>query len=230
MDTTLTDLIGLDALDADGAIRETAEATGTTRGDLLRKAGITGGGLMLGGAMMGALPATALAKGGIPKSDIAILNFALTLEYLEAAFYHEAATSGALSGVTQSFAALVAQHEKTHVESLKAVLGSKAVKKPKFDFQGTTMNQGKFQSTSFVLENTGVHAYLGQAGKIKTPAILGAAATIVTVEARHAAAIAQIINSDPRGSHGITPDGAFDVPLSKAKILSAVKATGFIVG
>jgi hypothetical protein len=171
-----------------------------------------------------------MAKGGIPKSDIAILNFALTLEYLEAAFYHEAAASGALSGVTQSFAALVAQHEKTHVESLKAVLGSKAVKKPKFDFKGTTMNQGKFQSTSFVLENTGVHAYLGQAGNIKTPAILGAAATIVTVEARHAAAIAQIIHSDPRGSHGITPDGAFDVPLSKAKILSAVKATGFIVG
>ena len=232
MQTTLTDIIELDTLDTDGALRESADAIpGATRGELLRKAGAAGGGLLMGGALMGALPVSALAKAhGLPKSDIAILNFALTLEYLEAAFYKEAAASGALSGTTQAFAALVAQHEQTHVTTLKKVLGRHAVKKPTFDFKGTTMDQGKFQQTAFVLENTGVHAYLGQAGKIKTPAILGAAATIVTVEARHAAAIAQIIKSDPTGRDGITPDGAFDVPYSKAKILKAVKATGFITG
>jgi rubrerythrin len=228
----LTDIIELDEVDADGALRETADAIpGATRGEMLRKAGAAGGTLLLGGALMGSLPVGALAKSkGLPKSDIAILNFALTLEYLEAAFYKEAASSGALSGPTQSFAELVARHEATHVTTLKKVLGSKAVKKPTFDFKGTTMDQGKFQQTAFTLENTGVHAYLGQAGKIKTPAILGAAATIVTVEARHAAAIAEIIKSDPKGRNGITPDGAFDVPFSKAKILKAVKATGFITG
>lgn len=232
MDRTLTDIIELDTLDADGALRETAEALpGATRGELLRRAGAAGGGLMLGGALMGALPVNALARTrGLPKSDIAILNFALTLEYLEAAFYKEAAAGGALSGATRSFAELVAQHEKTHVITLKKVLGRHAVKKPSFDFKGTTTDQVKFQQTAFVLENTGVHAYLGQAGRIKTPAILGAAATIVTVEARHAAAIAEIIKGDPNGRNGITPDGAFDVPKSKAAILKAVKATGFITG
>jgi Ferritin-like domain len=230
MDRTLTDIIPLDTLDVDGALRETADALpGSTRGELLRKAGLAGGGLLMGGALFGALPELALAK-GVPSSDIAILNFALTLEYLEAAFYKEAVASNALTGPALSFAKLVAKHEAAHVKYLKAALGKKAVKSPKFDFQGTTMDQAKFQATAFVLENTGVHAYLGQAGKIKTPAILGAAATIVTIEARHAAAIASINQTDPMGKHGITPDGAFDVPLSKAKILKAVKGTGFIVG
>ncbi len=238
MTRTITDVIPMDTLDADGALRETADALpGNTRADLLRKAGVAGGGLLAGGALMGALPELALAKnrhhrhhGGIPRSDVAILNFALTLEYLEAEFYRQAVTGGALSGVTLSFAQLVYGHEATHVKTLKQVLGRKAVASPKFDFQGTTTDQGKFQSTSFVLENTGVHAYLGQAGNIKTPAILGAAASIVTVEARHAAGIAEIIKCDPKGTDGITPDGAFDVPLTKAQILEAVKATGFIVG
>jgi hypothetical protein len=74
-----------------------------------------------------------------------------------------------------------------------------------------------------------VHAYLGQVGKIKTPAILAAAATIVTVEARHAAAVALLIDpTHVKGKNGIAPDGGFDTPRSKAAILKAVKATGFI--
>lgn len=58
-----------------------------------------------------------------------------------------------------------------------------------FNFHGTTADQTKFQQTAYVLENTGVHAYLGQAGNIKTPAYLLAAASIVTIEARHSGAI-----------------------------------------
>lgn len=77
-----------------------------------------------------------------------------------------------------------------------------------------------------------MHAYLGQAVKIRTPQILTAAATIVTIEARHATAVALFLTDGKqvKGKLGITPDGPFDVPLSKNKVLAAVKKTGFIVG
>ncbi len=82
---------------------------------------------------------------------------------------------------------------------------------PSFDFQVT--NKGdKFVPTALVPENTGVRAYLGQAGRLKSGALL-AAASIVTVEARHAAAIAVLVNSNAfgdRGDDSITPYGAFD--------------------
>lgn len=69
-----------------------------------------------------------------------------------------------------------------------------------------------FVQTAFVLENTGVRAYLGQAARIKSSAILKAAATISTVEARHAAAVAVLLRSALRGrqvGHAVRcPDAA----------------------
>jgi Ferritin-like domain len=101
------------------------------------------------------------------------------------------------------------------------------VKMPKFDFKGIPSDQSMFAATAQVLENTGVHAYLGQAGNIKKPAYLGAAASIVTIEARHSGAIGLI--NDP-GGDAIAPSGPFDTPYTAAKVLAAVKSTGFIVG
>jgi len=229
--STASGLPPLADLDVDGAIQETGAAVdGDTRAAFLRKAGVTGGALLAGGAFMGAVPNLALGQ-SLPKGDVDILNFALTLEYLEAAFYTEAVKND-LGGVTQSLAELLSSHENTHVKTLKKVLGSKAVKKPKFDFRDTTSDQKKFLQTSFDLENTGVHAYLGQAGKIKTPAILLAAATIVTVEARHAAAVSIVAGKELKSKKdGITPDGPFDKPLSKGAILKIImdpKTTFFV--
>ncbi len=229
--STASGLPPLADLDVDGAIQETGAAVdGDTRAAFLRKAGVTGGALLAGGAFMGAAPKLALGA-TLPKGDIAILNFALTLEYLEAAFYTEAVKND-LGGVTQSLAELLSSHENTHVTTLKKVLGSKAVKKPKFDFRDTTSDQKKFLQTSFDLENTGVHAYLGQAGKIQTPAILATAATIVTVEARHAAAVSLVAGNELKSKKdGITPDGPFDKPLSKGAILKIImdpKTTFFV--
>ncbi len=219
-------------LDVDGAIQETAAAVdGDTRSAFLRKAGVAGGALLAGGAFMGAVPKLALGQ-SFPKSDVDILNFALTLEYLEAAFYTEAVGKKALDGTVQSLAELLASHENTHVKTLKKVLGSKAVKKPKFDFRDTTTNSDMFLATSLELENTGVHAYLGLAGKIKTPALLGTAATIVTVEARHAAAVSLVAGRELKSKKdGITPDGPFDKPLSKGAIIKLImnpKTTFFV--
>ena len=212
----------LEALDSDGALRETAaEAEETTRNDLLRRGAVAGGGLLIGAVPL----AAAIAQGGVPKSDVAILNFALTLEYLEAAFYQEAVSAGRLDGRAARFAQVVAGHEQAHVEALQKALGAKAVKKPKFDFKGTTRSKGKFVSTAIVLEDTGVSAYQGAAPSIKTPAILAAAGSILPIEARHAAWIRNIQGA---GKGPVPAPEAFNPAKSKAQVLSAVKSTGFI--
>ena len=219
--------LSFDELDVDGAVRETATAA-LSRRTLLKKAGVGAGALVAGSAFAGALPSIAGAA-AIPASDIAILNFALTLEYLEATFYAEAVANGKLTGETARFATVVAQHEDSHVKFLKKVLGAKAVAKPKFNFQGTTSDQAKFEATADVLENTGVHAYLGQAAHIKTPAVLIGAARILPVEARHAAWIRDIRFKGGTTSPTTPAPGAFEDGFTKAQILAAVKATGFIV-
>jgi len=120
----------------------------------------------------------------------------------------------------------VTADENAHVAFLKKALGKKAVKQPTFDFKGTNTNVEKFMATAQVLENTGVHAYSGQALNIKTPAYVKAALSILTIEARHASVIGLL--NDPTGKE-IAPNGPFDTPLSAPKVLAAVKGTGFIV-
>ena len=222
--------IDLAHFDSDGALQETGAALDAdTRGAFFRKAGVAALGVAGTSAFLGGLPSLAFGA-SIPKSDIAILNFALTLEYLEAEFYRQA-KGNIPAGTARELASLISDHEDAHVKALKGVLKSKAVKKPKFDFGNAVTDLPTFLKTAFTLENTGVHAYLGQAGKLKTPALLGAAASIVTVEARHSAAIALVTDqSRIKGPGGIAPQGGFDTPKSKAAILKAVKATGFIKG
>ncbi|MBK8294537.1 MAG: ferritin-like domain-containing protein [Solirubrobacterales bacterium] len=94
-------------------------------------------------------------------------------------------------------------------------------------FTGTTKSRRKFIDTAFVLENTGVHAYLGQVLNIKDPKVAAAAASILTIEARHASVIGVLKNATPKG---ISPDGPFDTPFTAAKVLKAVTGTGFIAG
>ncbi len=232
MTENTTTLPALAELDLDGAIQETGSLVDPqTRSSFLRKLGIGAGTLVAGSAFAGAIPS--LARGAtIPASDIAILNFALTLEYLEAAFYAEA-NKNKIFGSNKElfrFSTVVAQHEATHVKVLEKTLGAKAVAKPKFDFKDTVTDVDKFAATADVLENTGVHAYLGQAGNIKSKAVLAAAGSILPVEARHAAWIRDIRFSGGTTSPTTPAPAAFEDGFTKAKILAAVKATGFIVG
>ena len=213
----------IDEVDVDGAIREAADKVDPhTRASFLKKAGIGVGVVTGGSALMGLAPGIAMA--GPPASDVAILNFALTLEYLEAAFYAGArSNASAFTGDTRNFVDVVATHEATHVAFLKKALGSAAVKSPKFDFKGTNQEQAKFQATSQLLEDTGVSAYAGQGPLLKTKAIVAAALSIHSVEARHAAWMRHIRQVAPAPF-------AFDPAKTKAQILAAVKGTGFIVG
>jgi len=218
----------VEMVDRDGAIAEAAEAVaGDSRADFLRKAGLVAGGGLLASGILGGLAGRAAAAPPAPAkqapaSDVAILKYALTLEYLEAAFYKEAVASGRIHGAAGAFARKVAKDEATHVAALRQALGAQAEASPRFDFQGTTRSRTKFLETSYALENTGVSAYLGQAGNIRTPSILLTAASIVTVEARHSGAVGELLGRN------IAPSGAFDKGKTMDQVLAVVKSTKFI--
>ncbi len=232
----MTNRLNLDEIDTDGAIREAADAvSGDTRLGFLKKAGIGGAAAISGGAVLSALAPDAFAAShGRPpasfgKGDVGILNYALTLEYLEAAFYNGASAANlALTPQGAAFLKTVTKDENAHVAFLKKALGHKAAKEPKFDFKGTNTNAEMFMKTAQVLENTGVHAYSGQALNIKTPAYVKAAVSILTIEARHASVIGLLNEGASPSGKEIAPNGPFDTPLTAAAVLAAVKGTGFI--
>jgi hypothetical protein len=207
----------LAAADRDGALSETkarADATLSRRGLL---------GLTLAGAGALALARSPRADAaGLAASDIDILNYALVLEYLQASFYTEAERSGALSDGTAKAARVVGSTERAHVKAFLDLLGSKAVKRPTFDFQGTTEKQEPFLRTAVAFEDLAVAAYKGQAPKLRSNAVLAAAVGIHSVEARHAAWMRELF--------GITPAvNAFDRPASRSRINRIVASTHFIV-
>ncbi len=126
-----------------------------------------------------------------------VLNYALTLEYLEAEFYNMSlATPGLIPSAARAYYQQIANHENAHVALLKSALGSAAVPKPTFDFTAGGMFGTVFSSTETnyalaqAFEDTGVRAYKGQATALMSaPAILTVALQIHSVEARHAARI-----------------------------------------
>ncbi|XAY05867.1 hypothetical protein DSM112329_02727 [Paraconexibacter sp. AEG42_29] len=203
-------------LDRDGAIAEAASHVDAhTRAAFFGKVAALVGGATVIGAVA---PGFAIAQSS---GDVAILNYALTLEYLEAAFYQSANSGGALSGQAARFARVTGEHEDAHVTALEKVLGSSATKKPTFDFKGSTGDEATFLATAKTLEDAGVQAYLGQAGAIKSKDVLSSAASILSVEARHAAWVANILKQDP------APED-FQSGADMNTILAAVKGTGFI--
>ena len=231
----MSEHITLEAVDVDGAIRETAEDAGASRAEFLKKggAGFLAGGVLFSGLISPAEAAIATRKRS-KKNDVKIANYALTLEYLEAEFYKQAVAGGAIvQPDIRHFANVVGAHEAAHVKALREVLGSKAVKKPTFDFGDAITNQDKFQTTAQVLEDTGVAAYAGQGPNLLQRPLVKAALSIHSVEARHAAWIRYINSGGGRGSGKAAEfpaPRAFDRALSEKKVLAAVTATGFIKG
>jgi rubrerythrin len=174
------------------------------------------------GAIVFGKTSVAEAGAGLPASDVDILNYALVLEYLQASFYTEAERSGALSGATAQAVKVVGATERAHVKAFRELLGSRAVARPTFDFQGVTEQQRPFLRTAVAFEDLAVEAYKGQAPKVRSNAVLAAAVGIHSVEARHAAWMRELF--------GITPAvNAFDRPASRAKINRIVASTHFIV-
>jgi hypothetical protein len=205
----------LHAVDVDGAIAEASHQLALSRRGLLAAATAGAGTLLLGRS-------EARAAAGLSANDVGILNYALVLEYLQASFYTEAERSGALSGKTAQAAKVVGATERAHVKAFQNLLGSKAVKRPLFDFQGVTEAQQAFLKTAVAFEDLAVAAYKGQAPKLQSSAVLAAAVGIHSVEARHAAWMRELF--------GVTPAvNAFDKPATKQNINRIVSSTHFIV-
>lgn len=164
----------------------------------------------------------ALAAPGDFANDVDVLNYALTLEYLEAAFYQQGNQAGLLDGVEKDYLASIQADEEYHVKALTDTivkLGGSPVAAPGVDFGGAFADRNTYLTTSVTFENVGVGAYLGAAGYIQDKAILQAAAGIFGVEARHAAVVANLLNLPAEGG---VYKGAFETPISKADVLAAV--------
>lgn len=156
------------------------------------------------------------------EGDLGIVNYALTLEYLEAAFYAQVVKSNLFTGAQGALVKMFGEQEAAHVTALEATakqLGGPVAPAPKTQFD--TSDAMTTVTTAATVENLGAAAYLAQAPAIKDATILAAALSIHTVEARHAAALNTVIKET------ITPDGAFAKPLDATTVLAA--AQPFIV-
>jgi rubrerythrin len=185
-----------------------------SRSEVILK-GALAAGAVYGTFMVGPYVRKAFAMSG--GGDIDILNFALTLEYLESSFYKEAKSRVRASGELKNLIGLLAKDEKEHVNALEATikqLGGKPVAEPKFDFPYS--DTAGFLKLAQTFEDTGVSAYNGAGPMIKSKEVLGAAGSIVQVEARHAAAIRIQNKEEP------APE-AFDPSLDEAQVLKAVE-------
>jgi rubrerythrin len=152
--------------------------------------------------------------------DIEVLNYALTLEHLEYAFYRDGVglfdfgTDGFGQSVNANLAA-IRDHEGAHVQALTQVissLGGSPVTEAAYDFGDAYSGIDAFLATAAALENTGVSAYDGAGQYISDTALLTAAGEIVAVEARHASYLNLITNEVPFPA-------AFETPLSPDEVL-----------
>ncbi|HET9676635.1 MAG TPA: ferritin-like domain-containing protein [Solirubrobacterales bacterium] len=157
------------------------------------------------------------------KGDVGILNYALTLEYLETAFYADVVKSGLFKGSDLETIRKFGREEAEHVQALTAAvksLGGKPAPEPKAEFP--LKSAESVLELAATVENLGAAAYLGQAANIESPEVLASALAIHSVEGRHAAALNTLLGES------VTPDGAFAVPADVKTVLKSVEP--FIVG
>jgi hypothetical protein len=225
------------------------------RAAILRGASVSSAvaaGLALASVPVGlaALARDVFAQGSaLPKSIIDVLNFALTLEFLESTFYSTGlGTSGLIPGSDVTIFQQISKHETAHVAFLQSVLGSSAVAKPTFDFTAkgkyadVFSNYATFKEVSQAFEDTGVRAYKGQAPNLMSNAtILTAALQIHSVEARHAAEVRRLRGlkgwitgrqNDIPGADAVYGPGnpASDFPAEDNTVQDGINLAGVITG
>jgi Ferritin-like domain len=165
-----------------------------------------------------AATATSTSSASATMTDIGILNYALTLEYLETEFYAKVLAAKLFTGKVGALLTDFAREEKNHVEALKGAvekMGGTPAANPngKFPIENAT----QVAELAYTVENLGAAAYLGQAPLIQSPAVLATALAIHSVEGRHAASLGTLVKKS------LTPDGAFAKPASMETVLAAVK-------
>jgi rubrerythrin len=185
----------------------------TDRRNFLKAAGVIGVGATFVAVTRG--DPRAFAQGSA--SDLEILNYALTLEYLESDFYTQGLQGGILSGRELELVTPIRDHEQEHVTAIMQTvqqLGGTPAEKPMFMYpDGTFTDRNMFLQTAAMFEELGVDAYHGQVPNIQNPEILGAAAAIAGVESRHAAILADLTGGEP-----------FPAPFEDSKSMEEVLA------
>lgn len=183
----------------------------------------------------GGAGATAAALGGLvaagsetarsapsASQDAEVLAFILGVERIEAGFYAATARTGALTGELAEYVEIVGGHEREHVTFLEQALGSAAPKASPFtaDVAAVAGDPQRFIRTAAALEDAVVAAYNGQAANLR-PETLAKAATIVSVEARHAAWIRDIGGLPPA-------ENTTDEPLTSDGVRAALRRVGLL--
>ncbi|NLT05822.1 MAG: ferritin-like domain-containing protein [Solirubrobacterales bacterium] len=175
-----------------------------------------------GGSTSTMEPTTGMADGDalaqFGEGDVGILNYALTLEYLEAAFYADVAASGLFKGADLKLIRSFGRDEAEHVVALRdtvRAMGAKPAAKPRTEFPLDSAEE--VLDLAATVENLGAAAYLGQAPRIESGEVLAAALSIHAVEGRHAAALNTLVGES------FVPDGPFAKPADAATVLDAVQ-------
>jgi hypothetical protein len=190
----------------------------TSRAELLKRAALLGGGAVAAGGVATALAQDASSAASAAR-DAQILNYVLRLEELKAAFYRAAAERGALTGELQELARVLARHERAHVAFLRKRLGKRAESRRTYDFGDTTSDADTFASTAQTLEETAVAAYVGQGANL-TRRVMTEFAQLCSVEGRHAAWIADLLDRSP------APRAA-DEATTPRDVVAVIEGTGF---
>src|ERR1700761_841474 len=158
----------------------------------------------------------------IGSGDIGILNYAYALEQLEAAFYLQVALTP-YSGITTSEKALltdIRDHEVCHREFFKAALGSKAIPGLTVDFSKIDFSsRASVLGAAKAFEDTGVQAYDGAGYLIQSADYLTIAGKIVSVEARHAALIRNLLKAGDYAGPDMVDSNGLNSSLSIKQVL-----------
>lgn len=214
-DETLAEILA--DIDPGGVFEETASAAlGETRASFLRRSLVAAVGAS---ALLAAGEAEAVTANS--KNDIAILQFDLVLEYLQAGLYTEAERLGALKPTTLAWARVVGAHERAHIRAIKGLLGPKTVPSPGFDYRNVTSDEQAFIKTAVAFEDLTAALLKWQAPRLDSRSIVAAAVQLHSVETRHAAWIRHIVGLEPATT-------AFDRPASQHKMAELIDSTHFV--
>jgi hypothetical protein len=169
------------------------------------------------------------SNGGIDlgSGDIGILNYAYALEQLEAAFYMKVISSpfSGMSMMEKSYLTDIRDHEIAHREFFKAALAAKAIPGLEVDFSSIDFsNRTSVLRTAKAFEDLGVSAYNGAGKLISNPDYLTLAGKIVSVEARHAAWIRDLITPGTFADMSAVDSNGLDMAKMPDDVL-AVAAT-----